>query len=223
MCGVSLQALSQVGIGTAAPTASLDINGDLRIRTVIPETVLELAKDSILVISRDGVVKVITSEAIYNSLNRSLSKASLAGDTFLNLNLLVGAATILPFTNESIDLNDEYDVSSYSFTPKQNGYYRIFGTVNIAPDALLGATTALGVSLQIRKGGTVIAEASSALVGASVVGINVYIQPIRTVETIVYLTTSDSISFYLINNHNLPLDIDLLAGKNAYMYIEQIR
>lgn len=223
MCGISLQVLSQVGIGTNAPTATLDINGNLRIRTVVQETDLGIAKDSILVISREGVVKSITSEAIYNSINRSLSKANFSSVSFLNLSLLSGSAIVLPFNNELIDLKDEYNTSSYSFNPKQNGYYRIFGTVNIAPDALLGATTSLDVALQIRNGQTVIAETSSALVGAVVGLTNVYIQPIRTVETVVYLSTSDSISFYLLNNDIAPLDIDLLTGNHAYMYIEHVR
>ncbi|PKA82623.1 hypothetical protein ATE92_0757 [Ulvibacter sp. MAR_2010_11] len=219
----STQVLSQVGVGTVNPTAALDINGDLRIRTIISETDLEIAKDSVLVISRDGTVKSITSEAIFNSVKKTVTKANFLGTTDLDINLLSGSPILLPFDGELIDLNEEYDTSSYSFTPKQDGYYRIFGTVNLAPDDLLGATSSLGVSLQVRNGATVISEASSALVGAIVGTTDIYLQPIRTVQTIAYLTTSDVIGFYLLNNDTAPLDIDLLTGDNAYIFIEKVK
>lgn len=51
---------AQVGIGTSSPTESLDINGTLRIRTIVtsdnPKT------DSILVANREGVVKRLNAK-----------------------------------------------------------------------------------------------------------------------------------------------------------------
>ena len=54
MLFITITAFSQVGVNTTNPLATLDINGNLAIRTVPVETNKDIAKDSILVISTDG-------------------------------------------------------------------------------------------------------------------------------------------------------------------------
>ncbi|GEQ87029.1 hypothetical protein ULMS_25370 [Patiriisocius marinistellae] len=220
---IATQSVSQVGINTVDPTATLDINGDLRIRTVENEINYELAKDSLLVISRNGKLKSISSSAVFNSLEKSLVKSRFVTSNEIDVNLISGVAQILPFNDELIDIYEEYNTSTYTFTPKKNGYYKIFATINLAPDDILGATSSLSVSLQVKKGFTIITESSSALIGAVVGTSNVYIQPIRTIETVEYLTTNDEVSFYLLNSDLAPLDVDLLTGDNSFFYIERIR
>ena len=49
---------AQVGIETTNPTATLDINGDLRIRSTTLTTNLTAAKDSIIVVDNVGNSKL---------------------------------------------------------------------------------------------------------------------------------------------------------------------
>lgn len=85
---------SQVGINTTSPTETLDVNGTLRIRqTDIGSTVS--AKDSLLVVDGNGVLKRTNSSEILNQakartivLNREDAVAlSTANNTFYNLPL----------------------------------------------------------------------------------------------------------------------------------------
>ena len=75
---VSACAFAQVGIGTTAPSAALDIDGDLRIRNVPIETIMEVAQDSLLVISRDGRVKTISATEITNQALPSVVKGNFS-------------------------------------------------------------------------------------------------------------------------------------------------
>lgn len=219
----SVKLIAQVGIGTTTPTAALDINGDLRIRMINTETNFELAKDSLLVLSRQGIVKNISSKAVYESTIKSSTKVKFASISEIDFELTNGTSLILPFNGEEMDNNEEYNTSTYTFSPKQAGVYQIYATVNLAPDDVLGATSSVDVGLQIKNGSDVIAEASSALVGATVGITNVYMQPIRSVMTMEALNVGDEITFHLINRGSAPIDVDLLTGDNAYIFVQQVR
>ena len=79
---------AQVGINTTSPTAQLDVNGDIRVRTAIPETDESIVQSSLLVASTDGVVKTATSKMVFESNNKTLVKANLSSTSTLDISLL---------------------------------------------------------------------------------------------------------------------------------------
>ena len=212
---------AQVGINTTSPTAQLDVNGDIRVRTAIPETDESIVQSSLLVASTDGVVKTATSKMVFESNNKTLVKANLSSTSTLDISLLGGDSEILSYNNEVIDLNDEFDVTSFEFSPKQTGFYEIYAMINMTPD--LGVTASTNVGLQIKNGATVVAESSAALVGATLGLVNVYVQPIRAIHTVIELTPSDVITFHINNGGLVNIDVDLLSEQNGYFFIRQVR
>lgn len=215
---------SQVGIATTSPKAMLDVNGNLSIRTVNSGSISEV-ETAVLIVDAtdDSIVKKVSSKDVVNSYLKSLVKGSLQATSTLDIALLGTSSQKLDFDNEEFDLNNEYDVVTNEFTPKQNGYYEISSTINIKPDPI-GITASTNVSLQILKNASIIAESSGPLVGATLGLVNVYVLPIRTVNTVVFLTTADTISFHIKNGDGLAnIDIDLQAGENGFFYIKQIR
>lgn len=153
--------IAQVGIGTTEPTATLDINGDLRIRGISEEMELEVAKDSILVLSRNGLVNRISSKKILESTLKTAVKSNFnAGGSTILLSILSGSA-IIPFGNESFDTNDEYDTTTYTYTAKQDGIYDIYAQIKASSG--ISVTTNFGLS--ITKNGVIVAENSFANIG----------------------------------------------------------
>lgn len=224
-CCFSAFVQSQVGIATTNPQAMLDVNGDLRVRTVDDGTVLA-AETSVLIVDNtdNSIVKKVSSETVVTSFLKSMVKGNLQSTSNLDIILFDNSSTKIDFDDEEFDLNDEYDVTTNEFTPKQDGYYEITSTINIKPDPI-GITASTNVSLQVHKNSTVIAESSGPLVGATVGLVDVYLLPIRTVSTLVYLNTTDTVSFH-IQNATGPLggiDIDLQSNENGFFYIKQVR
>lgn len=216
--------IAQVGIATTSPNAMLDVNGDLSIQVVASGSV-SAAETSVLIVDNadNSIVKKVSSETVVTSFLKSMVKGNLQSSSVLDIALLGSSSQKLDFDNEEFDLNNEYDTSTNEFTPLQDGYYEITSTINIKPDPI-GITASTNVSLQILKNSTIIAESDGPLVGATLGLVNVYLLPIRTVSTIAYLTTSDSISFHIQNGDGLAsIDVDLQTEENGYFFIKQVR
>ncbi|MBB4805016.1 hypothetical protein HNP38_000288 [Chryseobacterium defluvii] len=60
---------SQIGINTANPTETLDVNGTMRVRNISSLGSNASAKDSILVFDNDGVLKRVTASQILTQAN----------------------------------------------------------------------------------------------------------------------------------------------------------
>jgi hypothetical protein len=75
---------SQVGINTTSPTATLDINGNIRIRQAKNLGSANSAKDSILVIDNSGFVNRVNSDMIVSQASSGIigvtTDATLSGD-----------------------------------------------------------------------------------------------------------------------------------------------
>lgn len=208
---------AQVGIGTTNPTAALDINGDLRIRNVTneanPSIAEELANDSILVVSREGTVKRITSRQVHQSNIKTFIKGNFANATDTNLSLTLNYA-IIPFDEETFDLNNEFDPSTHTFTAKQEGVYSVF--VQINSNGVLAVSTNYGVC--IFKNATIVAQQNFANI--AVLGIKLT-PPVRSVQTLVQLNEGDTIHFELFTN---LLTANILSDKeDSFFTIHQIR
>lgn len=206
---------SQIGIGTMTPTATLDIDGDVRIRNVPVETIMDVAQDSLLVISRDGRIKTISATEITDRALPSIIKGNFNGSGLVNLSLATGTQDI-PFDQEDFDMNDEYDTSTNTFTAKQDGIYSV--SVQIEADGTLGVATNFGVL--ILKNGVV--EVRNSYANTGVAGSNVT-PPVRNTQTIVQLITGDTIRFQIEGDVSLG-SVDLIAdNRDSFFTINQVR
>lgn len=205
--------VAQVGIGTTSPTAQLDVNGNLRVRTTVLTNNISAAKDSILVVDNIGNVKRVTSKTVFESNLKTCVKGSFNSSSDVTLTLLANACKI-GFDFIEFDLNNEFDTALSEFTAKQDGIYQV--TVQIKATSAIAVATNFGVA--ILKNGTVINRTSFANVG--VVGVNVT-PPVRTVSTLVSLNTGDTISFNVLST---LLSLNLLGTREDCNFtINQIR
>jgi len=212
---ISAHAIAQVGINTTAPTASLDIDGDLRIRNVPVETIMEVAQDSVLVISRDGRVKTISATEITESAMASNVKGKFSSMGLIGVSLSTGPATI-PFNSEEWDANDEFDTSTNTFTAKQDGIYEV--NLQLEADGTLGVAANFGVL--ILKNGVV--ESRNSYPNVGVAGVNVT-PPVRRAEVLVQMITGDTISYQL--EGDLALGTVSLIGddRDSFFTIHKVR
>lgn len=213
----SIQLFSQVGIGTTEPTASLDVNGNLRIRAIQEETEEKIATDSILVISRDGTVNRISSKKVYESNIKTAVRGNFSGSG--NINLTLGSNVVkIPFNNVAFDINNEFDIATNTFTAKQDGIYQVYAQINSSG----GLAISTDYGIQILKGTEVIAQENFANISVTIVFLTINITPpIRNVQTLIQLSEGETISFQLFTN---LLSADLLRSKtDSFFTIHQIR
>lgn len=205
---LSIPTLAQVGIGTTEPSATLDVNGTLRIRQFTEETDAAVAKDSILVISRDGNINRISSKKIIESSLKTSIKGHFESNTNLTIPIVEGTVQI-PFNELDFDINNEYDTTTATFTAEQDGIYHVFSQIKT------GATIAVSqqVGIMIYKNGNKISKNSYANVGIS--------PPIRSTQTLVQLNKYDTITFRLLSSlENISMYCN---NDESYFTIHQIR
>ena len=213
----SIQLFSQVGIGTTEPTASLDINGNLRIRNIQEETEEKIAADSILVISRDGTVNRISSKKVYDSNIKTAIRGNFSGTGNINITLGSNVARI-PFNTVDFDINNEFDTTNSTFTAKQDGIYQVYTQINSSS----GLAVSTNYGIRILKGTEIIAQENFSNINISVLTLNINITPpVRNVQTLVQLSKGETISFQLFTN---LLNVNLLRSKtDSFFTIHQIR
>ncbi|WP_139149406.1 hypothetical protein [Ulvibacter litoralis] len=205
---MSFSSLAQVGIGTTEPTAALDINGTLRIREFSEETNVAIAKDSILVISRNGNVSRISSKKIIESSLVTSIKGHIESSTNVSIPVIDGVVKV-PYNDMEFDMNDEFDTNTATFTAKQDGIYHVFAQIKTRSTIAVSQE----VGIMILKNGSIISKNSYANVGIS--------PPIRSTQSLVKLNANETISFNIISSLE---SISMYANKDeSYFTIHQIR
>ncbi|WP_157841061.1 hypothetical protein [Neotamlana nanhaiensis] len=209
--------LSQVGIGTTNPTATLDVDGTLKVRTTIQETNMEVITDSIMVISRNGYVNRVDANDVVNAGLPSMVRASFssASDIAHLITLTLGFGyTLVEFDNELTDTNDEYDPTTYTFTAKEDGIYQVNAQIRV--NSLITVNTDFGIG--IYKNNVLVAEQSFASVVVGVVNVT---SPFRSVSTTIDLVAGDTITFKLAAS---LASVNILGNNSdSYCAIYQIR
>lgn len=204
---------SQIGIETTSPTRTLDINGDLRIRTTEITNNESAAKDSILVVDNMGNSKRISSKTVVNSYLKTAIKGQFSSGSLVDLNLLSNRAKI-PFNLTEFDSNSEFNTTTNTYVAKQDGIYSI--SAQIKANTTVGVATNFGIA--ITKNGTIINRNSFANI--SVLSINVT-PPVRQVTTLVELDINDTIIFEIISD--LASVSILGTSEDCFFTIQQIR
>lgn len=208
-------AFAQVGINTASPTNTLDINGTLRIRQTPPNE--NSGRDSLLVVNTQGVVARVSAQQVANNYLKTFVKGSFLTSSDKTLSFSGGTQRV-PFDYKEFDLNDEFNTTTNTFTAKQNGIYAI--GVQIRANNSISVATNFGVA--ILKNNTVIARSSFSNIGITVAVIQINVTPpFRATQTLVQLNTGDTIKFHLYSD---LINAGLLgAREDCFFTIHQIR
>ncbi|MDN3665510.1 hypothetical protein ACFFU1_16155 [Algibacter miyuki] len=210
----SILSTAQVGIGTTNPQATLDVNGTLKIDNTLQETELGVIKDSILVISRSGIINTLPATEILKAALPTTVKASFSTGGSKTLAIALGGKSKLTFNSEEIDSNDEFDLTTNTFTAKQDGIYIVSAQIKIG--SAISASTNFG--LGIEKNGTLITEEN--YLSVSVLSTSVS-SPYRRLSTAVELVKDDTITFIVTTG---LLSVDVLGDKkDSFCSIYQIR
>lgn len=162
----ALPCCAQVGIGTNAPSATLDIVGNLRVRSIPAHSDSTFPKDSILVADANGNFQRTSAKKIISSHLQSFVRGGYSATSDQSLTMSSGSAKIL-FDYKEFDENDEYDIANHFFKAKADGIYAV--SVQIKATSALGIATNFGVG--IAKNGTIVAKQGFANVGVAFVNI----------------------------------------------------
>ena len=82
---------AQVGIETSSPTATLDVNGTVRVRNLLSYNIEPAIKDSIVISDGLGNIKRTSSKQIHNSNIKTFIKGSFASTATLSLSIVSGS------------------------------------------------------------------------------------------------------------------------------------
>lgn len=208
---------SQIGIGTTQPTAMLDIKGNMRIRTTANSPRETAAKDSILTSNAIGNSNRVSSKTLVYSHKKSYVTGFFSGGASPTLSLTSSRAKIT-FNAKEIDINNDFNTSTNTFTAPRTGIYRI--GVQIVSTSSVGVTTDFGVQI-VKNGTTVLAKNNFANIGVVVAFINVNVtQPLRNVFTTASLNAGDTITF---ETYSALLNVSLLGNNDEnFFFIYQL-
>ena len=214
---------AQIGINTPSPLAALDINGNLKVRSV-PET-LDLTGHQLLTVKlSDNEVNRVNPNIFAPSTNATLAKAKSTTGLFLlavNLSLFDTSWYIIRLDNLIINpSNFTSSTSDFYYTVPSSGKYVI--DLNFKNNTLLSLGTATNAQIGILRTPT---TGSSVLIDSkylNVVGLalvaNYYFE---TINSVYELQAGDKIRF-VYNRGVLGLGLGLLSNSSGGTYIYKI-
>ncbi|MBB4805859.1 hypothetical protein HNP38_001131 [Chryseobacterium defluvii] len=213
---VGVQCWSQVGINTNDPQATLDVNGNFRIRTT-EKCLVSSCADSILVQNTQGYVQTISKTQLIPPGNRSF--VSGTGNSNLILVAITTSANWgkILFDKELIDDNNDFDITNNVFVAPLDGIYEVYVQYKVSSAISAGE---LGIGIFVQKGmeePELVAEES--YTNLSLLGIPVSPATRRT-QVIVALKSGDQVFFGA--KASIP-SLDLLSGSSSLFTIHQIR
>ncbi|WP_292008560.1 hypothetical protein [Chryseobacterium sp.] len=138
---LSVDTYSQVGINTSAPTAMLDVNGDIRVRD-IPESTS--TNDISLVADASGVIKKRIGET------KGIMRGYITSD--FSMPATLGPIYTIPNWLEIDDPHNDFDPSTNIFTAPETGLYRITITATFSYPTGAGVTTNYVIGLARKEG-----------------------------------------------------------------------
>lgn len=208
----------QVGINTQSPKATLDVNGDVRIRKVDTLASSETVK-KLLVLNDNNVVNQVDFSRIQLSMGNAIVKGiGGTGFSLLSISLLNGWFQV-SFPMVEIDDGSNYDLTQQEFTTPNTGIYDIHFFLEMA-SLLSISTTGIGIFKVDGISGirTLLSEESFANINILGIGVS---PPTRSTETLVKLNAGDKIVFGM---KGITLaNIGLLENSKAQFFIIQVR
>lgn len=208
---------SQIGIGTTDPTAMLDVNGNMRVRTTTSNIREAVAKDSIIVVDGLGNAQRTTSKKVIESHFKTFIKGGFVSGSpaTISLSILANSYTLIPFNTIEFDTNSEFNTTTSTFTAKQPGIYSVYVAIKANP----GLVAAGDFGVAVFKNG--ILNSKESYMNVQLLGININ-PPNRSIQTLMQLNTGDTISFKGYSGGVLTVGI-LSNGDESYFTIHQVR
>lgn len=214
---------SQVGINTTNPQATLDVNGNVKIR-VIPETPT-LPGYKILAINEGSFeVTNVSPSLLSSSNNGSVSKASSsAGLSLLSLDIgLFNSWNIVKFENVEIN-STNYTTTTTDFyytVPSSGKYFISYHFKNNTALSLSIATNAqIGILRTPTTGNSVLLDSRTLnAVGIALVG-NYYFE---NIDSVYQLQAGDKIRFVYNKGGLVNLGLGLLSNSSGSNIIYKV-
>jgi len=207
---------AQVGINTTIPQATLDIEGNIRIAQTNEGSDLA-ARDSILVIDGNQILRVVTSKKLLSNLQKSIVKGNLSAADGVSIS---SGETLIPFNTTELDIKNEFNTTTSEFVATDPGIYRV--SAQIKQDVLTAGDFGLSI-YKVNHSGTetLLTRERYLNLNVSLLTLNLNVSsPMRRVETITSLAAGERIRFK--TNSAIGLSI---SGSNSdtFFIIEQIR
>lgn len=214
---------AQIGINTPSPLAALDVNGNLKVRTV-PE-ISELTGQHLLTVKlSDNEVNRVDPNIFASSTNASLSKVRSTTGLYLlavGLSLFDTSWYMIKFDSMPINpSNFTTSASDFYYTVPSTGKYVI--DLNFKNSTVLSLGLATNAQIAVLRtpttGSSVLIDNKYLnVVGIALVG-NYYFE---TINSVYELQAGDKIRF-LYNKGALSLGLGLLSNSSGSAYIYKI-
>jgi hypothetical protein len=214
---------AQIGINTPSPLAALDVNGNLKVRTV-PETSNITGHHLLTVKLSDNEVNRVNPDIFFPSSNTSLSKARSSAGVYLlaiGISLFDTSWYMMRFDNTAINAsNFTSSASDFYYTVPTTGKYVI--DLNFKHSTLLSLGIATNAQIGIIRtpvsGPTTLVDSKYMnVVGLALVA-NYYFE---TINSVYELEAGDKIRF-IYNRGALALGLGLLSNSSGGTYIYKV-
>lgn len=218
---VNLPLYSQVGVGTEDPQATLDLNGNMKIRTVDEASTLN---DSLKFLVRDisstgdYEVKEVSGENFFNSA--SIFSAQNDGDWNLLSATVLSSWRAIDLTGADTRIGDSSLLNNGVYTAPQSGIYKIHFEVQMESGISLSVFG--GKSLALIKNGSSIWERKYFdAVRASVLVTTIAAIPVTStsLHTLIELEKDDTVTFAMSSG---LLDASVLGDAKVSLQIYKI-
>lgn len=210
---------AQIGIYTENPQATLDVNGDFRIKSVPKDTISEeiIVLNNQNIVNKNSIKNLISKEIVLKSYVKAIAKDSTLFDT---IPIKGWYKVLMPIVD--FDENNDYNEETSEFKAPETGFYCIY--VQLKTSNML-ATDEVGVGILKKDGST----STYSLLGKQIYhNVNILIgsehvttsPPTRSTETIAELNKGDVIIF----GAKLPSeDLSLVGGASTFCSIYEIK
>ena len=218
---VNLPLSAQVGVGTEDPQATLDLNGNMKIRTVDEASTFN---DSLKFLVRDisstgdYEVKEVSGDNLFTSA--SIFSAQNDGDWNLLSATILSSWRAIDLTSADTRIGDSSLLDNGVYTAPQSGIYRIHFEVQMESGISLSAFG--GKSLALIKNGTSIWERKYFdAVRASISGLGITTIPITStnLDTLIELNKNDTVTFAMSSG---LLNLSVLGDAKVSLHVYKI-
>ncbi|MBT2623364.1 hypothetical protein [Chryseobacterium sp. ISL-6] len=221
---IAVQAFSQVGINTTTPAATLDVNGDVKVRTV-PTTTTMTGFDVLVYNTATSEVTQANPALIAaaSSTNTTLYAAKkTAGISLLSLGLFPSGFRAVNFLTAERTVGSAalFSDTDNTYTIPSDGVYAIGFTFRYGTGLQASIlANSPGVGIVRTRAGVATTIDSRAFSGANLILLSLTISE-SSLNSLYSLQTGDKISFGLVGSS--VLDVGLLGSSVASFYIYKV-
>lgn len=219
----AISIFSQVGINTPDPTATLDINGNLKIRQ-LPQTTA-LPGYQILAVNQGSTeITQVDPSIIYTSITNTTVYAAkkTSGISLLSLGLFPSGFRAVNFltTERTVGSTALFSDTDYTYTIPSDGTYAVGFTFRYGTGLQASIlANSPGVGIVRTRAGVATTIDSRAFSGANLLVLSLTISE-SSLNSLYTFQAGDKVSFGLVGS--TALDVGLLGSSTASFYIYKV-